>query len=385
MLIHDPIHGYIELNDVFAKIIRTKEFQRLLRVKQLGLSNLVFPSTNHTRFEHSLGAYYLAGRFAKHLDLDKKQTKEVKAAALLHDIGHGPYSHVSEIILEKENKKHEDISIEKILSDPIKSLLREANIDPDKVVSLINGKGTLGDIIAGDIDVDRMDYLMRDAHYSGVAHGTIDSETIIRAAEIKGDEIVFSSKFLSALEGLLVSRHLMYSTLYLNSTIVIGEKMMEKAMRNIVEEEKITLEEFSQMDDINLKHKLRTTENETAHYLNKRIDNRNLFKQALEIKLDNNKIAKIEDNLGEEAKIEAKIANQTDLENKKVVVNIIKTKAKDINVKIKQNDEIQPLRQVSNITETLSQFPSQQTCIRVYCPKENKDIVKETSSEILSV
>ena len=385
MLIHDPIHGYIELEGVFAKIIRTKEFQRLIRVKQLGLSNLVFPSTNHSRFEHSLGAYYLSTRFAKHLDLSEQKSKEIKAAALMHDIGHGPYSHVSEIILEKENKKHEDISIEKIQSTPIRDLLKEADIEPDRVVDLINGKGALGDIIAGDIDVDRMDYLMRDAHYSGVAHGTTDSETIIRAAKIKDGQIVFSSKFLSALEGLLVSRHLMYSTLYLNSTIVIGEKMMEKAMRYLVDEKDIELDEFSQMDDIDLKHLLRSSDNEVVNYLNKRIDNRNLFKEAFEIKLDNEEIENIEKNLGNEIELEAKISENAEIANKKIVVNIIKTKAKDINVKIEQNSEIKPLRQVSNITETLSQFPSQPTCIRVYCPKENKETVKKASSEILSI
>ncbi|PSO46026.1 MAG: phosphodiesterase [Parcubacteria group bacterium QH_9_35_7] len=378
MLIYDPIHGYIEVEGLFKSIINTQEFQRLKNVKQLGNAYLVFPTTNHTRFEHSLGAYYLASQFADQLQLNKEQTKKLKTAALLHDIGHGPFSHTIEGVYG--NTTHEDISIKKIKSDPIKGILESEGIHPNSIEKLILGKGKLGPIIAGDIDVDRMDYLLRDSYYSGVAHGVIDSETIIRSAEFKGKDLVFSAKYKQALEGLLVGRSLMRSTIYFNETVLVADRMLQKAVSSLVNEENISVEQLTEMDDIDLISRLRSTNVPTAKYLNEKLYKRNLFKKAVEVPLGelSHKTQKLNAN-----ELEQALSEKLDLETKKIVVDLpyINNKSSEINIKIYQDEEIINLDSESVITKSTTQSSSYPNTLRIYCDK-NLDKLQQHASQI---
>ena len=165
MDIKDPIHGYIKLNDDEKKLLDSPQVQRLRRIRQLGLSSQVYPGATHTRFQHSLGVMSLAGRFADSLNLDEDKKQEIRTAGLLHDTGHGPFSHASENVAEKRDIDHEDISC-----NVVDQLSGKINSDTDRVKKIIKGELEIGQTVAGDIDADRIDYLMRDAHNSGLNH-----------------------------------------------------------------------------------------------------------------------------------------------------------------------------------------------------------------------
>ncbi|MDO9096669.1 MAG: HD domain-containing protein, partial [Candidatus Methanoperedens sp.] len=171
-VIRDPIHDYIELDELALALIDTPQVQRLRRIRQLGFSNLVYPGANHTRFEHSLGVYHLAGCLVKQIDENKRE--ELLAAAMLHDIGHGPFSHATEELIERYTRKRHDDAEELLRKGAISDVLRDFSLSPSSIAAHIKGETYIGQIINSEIDVDRMDYLVRDAHYTGVAFGLID-------------------------------------------------------------------------------------------------------------------------------------------------------------------------------------------------------------------
>lgn len=173
--IRDSVYGDINLSKFEVKVMDMPPFQRIRRIKQLGLINLIYPGANHTRFEHCIGTMYLASKLATKLDLAKEEIELVRISGLLHDIGHGPFSHVSEGVL---SFPHEELTKHVIEKTSMYDLLSE-RFNTKEIVDIINGDGKLGPIISGELDVDRMDYLQRDSHNTGVAYGVIDYERII--------------------------------------------------------------------------------------------------------------------------------------------------------------------------------------------------------------
>ncbi|MCK9587144.1 HD domain-containing protein, partial [Methanothrix soehngenii] len=171
--VRDPVHGYVKLEGLALEIANTPQMQRLRWIKQLGLANLVYPGANHTRFEHSLGAYHMASLLTDHLGLDEDDRLLVGAAALLHDVGHGPLSHATESALAPFLRTEHESVIEILKKGELGEVLDRHGLKPTDIQSFIHGQGK-GQIVSGEIDVDRMDYLIRDAHYTGVAYGVID-------------------------------------------------------------------------------------------------------------------------------------------------------------------------------------------------------------------
>ena len=163
--IRDSVYGDINLNKFEVSIMDMPQFQRLRRIKQLGLISLIYPGANHTRFEHSIGTMNLGSKLAEELELEKDEIELIRTSALLHDIGHGPFSHVSEGVL---SVPHEKLTEYVIKNTSMKDLLEE-KFDVNEIVDIINGRGHLGPIVSGELDVDRMDYLLRDSHNTGVA------------------------------------------------------------------------------------------------------------------------------------------------------------------------------------------------------------------------
>jgi hypothetical protein len=281
--IRDPIHSNILLDDLALDLINTPEFQRLRRIKQLGYVNLLYPGANHTRFEHSLGTYHLAVQsmnlFRSKKWISKERIAEVKAAALLHDLGHGPFSHISEEILnDLKGITHEDLTKELVLSSSIGDILSSHGIDPLRVAKLIEGKGKYGALIAGDLDVDRMDYLMRDAHYTGVKISA-DPARIVSKMDFKDNLLVIHENGLASAEGLLLARFLMYPTIYMHHTCRSAGVMLKHAILDALESNYLTLEELQRMDDHELINRLK----DSAPYAEEMIsliDSRRLFKRA---------------------------------------------------------------------------------------------------------
>jgi len=388
MHIQDPIHGYIELDELEQRLIGQRAFQRLRRIRQLGFSNLIYPSTTHTRFEHSLGATYLAGQFADSLGLDDERRRSLRCAALLHDLGHGPFSHTSEAVMARHGKSHEDFSAEKIRQDGTAALLESYGVDPEQVIDLIKGRSELGQVVAGDIDVDRMDYLMRDSYYSGVAHGAIDDATIIRAAEFHEGGLVFRDKFRQALEGLLTARYLMIPTVYHHPSVVRAEKMMERAIDELVEDGLLSVDALAGMDDIDLKYRLRHTDNERAWYLNDCLDAREVFKTALrwdEDDITRQGLEEIARNIGDERDIEEGIAEAAGLDPKHVLVNPPSIpEEKEIDIDILRRGERTSLDAVSRLTKAVRSAEWEKTALEVYCSRDAVEAVRSAAKEEFS-
>jgi uncharacterized protein len=247
--VRDPIHNYILLDDLGADLVDLPRVQRLRRIHQLGTGNLVYPGANHTRFEHSLGAWHLAGRAAAGLGLADSDAGAVQAAALLHDVGHGPFSHTSDpLYRDYLGKAHEDVAVEALQKGTFSEVLARHGVDPRQVADLVRGQGRLGSLVSGDVDVDRMDYLVRDSHYTGV-HIGVDLERLVQDLVPTPQGVAIRASSLTAAEMLLVTRAQMYAAVYLHRTCRVGERMLERAFRLALDAGEIRPEQLPTMDD----------------------------------------------------------------------------------------------------------------------------------------
>ena len=303
-MIKDALYGFIKLEKKFLRIVDHPEFQRLRWIRQLGLNQLVYPSAMHTRFEHSIGSFHLAKRLCEHLDIE---SDEFKAAALLHDIGHMPLSHATEQLA----RTHEEISIE-VIKNSVAGVLEKEGMNVNLICELIKGKGKLGKLISGEIDVDRLDYLKRDAYYTGVAYGVIDTEAIIRGIKKIGKHIWIRQDYLPACESLLIGRYLMYGTVYLHHTVRCVNSMIRRACQEMMIRREINIERLTDFELMNLLMK-----DEHSRQIFERILRRNLYKEILRIpwKL---KVSSIE----EIYEIENSIADYLGVRNGEILLNI---------------------------------------------------------------
>ena len=228
-IINDPVFGFIKIpRGLLYNIVEHPLFQRLNRINQLGLASVVYPGARHTRFQHSLGAFHLASEAL--LTLQQKgqfifdsEVEAVEAAILMHDIGHGPFSHVLENTLIK-GISHEDISL--LMMEQINhDLGNQLNL----AISIFKGeypKNFLHQLISSQLDMDRLDYLRRDSFYTGVTEGNIGSARIIKMLNVVDDSLVVEQKGIYSLENYLTTRRLMYWQVYLHRTCVAYEKVL---------------------------------------------------------------------------------------------------------------------------------------------------------------
>jgi putative nucleotidyltransferase with HDIG domain len=376
--IRDPIHSYIELSDLEVDIIDTSYFQRLQRVNQLGLSKLVYPGANHTRFEHSLGVMYIAGSFAESLNLSKTDIKHYRLAGLLHDIGHGPYSHASESVAKRYGFSHEDISCE-----IVDSLSQDYDFDSDYIEDIVNGKDNYK-IIAGDVDSDRIDYLIRDSYNTGLEHGYIDYNTIIKFADIIEDELVFQSKCLQALESLLSSRLQMTKSVYMHHTSMIAEKMLERAIYNFVNSEE-EMRQFMKLNDYQIYNVLNDSD-ESSRKIYKRIINRNLYKKVFEIKSDRDNLKRLSREVNE-IELEKKISDYTNIDQDLIIVHKPFIPSSDnMSIPVLVKDEIKDISEISLVPATVNDSEWNKSSFKIYSPRKYKEDIHnciENDLEIL--
>jgi HD superfamily phosphohydrolase len=230
-IFNDPVYGFITIpRDIIFQLIEHPYFQRLRYIKQLGLTSLVYPGALHTRFHHALGALHLM-----HLAIDNLRLKGVEItdeeyvgasiAILLHDIGHGPFSHALEHTLT-ENIEHEDISLLFM-----NSLNKEFDGQLSLAIRIFNGdypKKFLHQLVSSQLDTDRLDYLRRDSFYTGVSEGTIGSDRIIMMMDVRDNELVIEDKGIYSIEKFLMARSFMYWQVYLHKTVLSAEQLVVK-------------------------------------------------------------------------------------------------------------------------------------------------------------
>ena len=243
--IRDPVHGYIYVNELECKIIDSPVFQRLRKIRQLASAHLTYPGALHTRFEHCIGSMHLAKRAANHLKsqeiINEDMSNELSIAALLHDIGHGPFSHLFEEVLHEKGMTHENITDRIIRETEIADILSEFGVNVKKFSNLCVGTSKnhprfMNDIIAGFLSVDSMDYLLRDSYFSGVEYGKVDVHRIIDAYEIAGKKLAINKDSVYALESLMLARYEMFRAVYFHKSVRASAVMIIRAM-NLSDEE----------------------------------------------------------------------------------------------------------------------------------------------------
>lgn len=244
--VRDPIHGMISLSRAEWEAIDTPIFQRLRRVRQLAMTHLVYPGALHTRFEHSIGVRYIAGRLSESLNFPEADADVTKTAALLHDIGHGVFSHVSEQVIDELSGAegvHEAVSVAIMRTNPDlhaalgKDLCEEAAA----IVGLEGSRTAMRDVVSGPTDADKLDYLLRDSHFAGVNYGRYDLDRIIDTARVIApssaqSQLGFDADGLWAVEEMRMARHHMHRQVYGHKTRVATDIMTTRALRLAISE-----------------------------------------------------------------------------------------------------------------------------------------------------
>ncbi len=346
MEINDPIHGFIGITETEAKIINSLPYQRLRRIKQLSGGHFVYPTAEHTRFGHCIGVMHLAGlsgrRLLSRMGLGNKQLQEVRIAGLLHDIGHGPFSHVfEEVLIEKRGMNHEDVTEWIILKSELGDLLDSDGIPKKRIADLVRGRqktkkdAIIAGIVAGQIDSDKMDYLIRDSFYCGVNYGLVDIHRLINSIEISENyQMQFDIAARGALESFLVARYEMFLNVYYHKTVRSVEVMLVKLMDaadKVLELTSFTApEEFLKLDDMSLISKIRTinpAESEDAKEAVKMVnllDSRILYKSAFEkvIHTQDRFVSKILTKKKVRESIQEEIANIAGVNCDEVIVDV---------------------------------------------------------------
>lgn len=230
-VINDPVHGFIAIQDeLIYQIIEHPFFQRLRRIKQLGLTDFVYPGANHTRFHHALGAYHLMRKAlhtlkSKGVEITQEEEQGAQIAILLHDIGHGPFSHTLEHTLIQDIA-HEEISLlfMERLNEEFGGRLNTAI----QIFKNEHSKKFLHQLVSGQLDVDRLDYLTRDSFFTGVSEGVINYNRLIDMMNVVDNALVVEAKAIYSVEKFLISRRIMYWQVYLHKTVVCAEEMLIK-------------------------------------------------------------------------------------------------------------------------------------------------------------
>ncbi len=267
-IINDPVYGFITIDDeLIHQVIIHPYFQRLRRINQMAMANLVYPGAVHSRLHHALGAYHLMGNALiglkdKGIEITPAEAQAAKIAILLHDIGHGPFSHALEHVLI-EGMHHEEISL--LI---IKELNKQFNGQLELALKIFTDqhpKKFLYQLISGQLDVDRMDYLTRDSFFTGVNEGVIGYDRILKMLTVHKGELMVEEKGIYSIEKFLVARRLMYWQVYLHKTVLCAEQMLKRIIKrakyvkaaaqlplhNFINRpiQTVTLEEFCNLDD----------------------------------------------------------------------------------------------------------------------------------------
>lgn len=361
MQIRDTIHGDIKLNDIEDKIVDTKEMQHLRYIKQLDTTYLIFPGANHTRFEHSLGTMQVTKEISKNIYGDNGN--EFSYVGLLHDVGHGPFSHLSENLTEKYLKKnHEQLGEDIIRNSEIKDILSNSTLSFDRIMSYFKDPEKI-DVVGGTLGSDRIDYLMRDSHYTGVAYGIIDYDRLKTRLLLYKDKVSISEQGISGAESMLIARYFMFHNVYAHHAKTIANKMIVKAIEIALENDVFDAKTLSRMSDEELVYSLENSNTKKSVELIKRIKERNFFKRSYYNKVKKDvDIEKLSDEIVDSG-----------IEKDEFIVHQMNFGAKNDDVDVVDPDGtyIGKLTEVSPFVHTLMEVNKTSKKLLVACDKSN--------------
>ena len=407
--IKDPVHGYVYVTPEEKTIIDSYPVQRLHRLRQLAGAEYVYPGANHTRFEHSVGVMYLAGMVAKNPNISQcvseDEAEALRVAALLHDVGHGPFSHVFEFLLNKElDKTHEDLTTWIIQRSELKDLLGRAGYSAHDVGRLAVGKlqkpkkAFLDQVISSTVDVDKQDFIVRDTYHTGAEYGYIDVYRLIHMLDVLGENLAVEVGALSALESLLIARIESFKSIYFHRVGRAAQIMLAKAMENANEELGFTRfktpEQYLGMDDYTVYAKLKNCTK--SKKIIRDLENRKMLKCAYEKTFyeKDTVVSNIFSRDSYRKQLQLEIAEEANVQTEAVIIDVptvpsvpyehsVLTESMEIPVFIRtaQGKKIpQRLSEISRIFETLKGFMN---ILRVYTTMEERDKVSAAAAKVL--
>ncbi len=387
-IIKDPVHGYVEVDKDILPILDAPAIQRLRYIRQLGFSYLVYPGANHTRFEHSVGTMHLAGVASRQFGLSDEDRRLVMIAALLHDVGHGPFSHASEPLMEARlGRTHDDIA--GIAEAQFGALLEPLGINPSEVCAIVKGTHRLSGIIHGDLDVDRMDYLLRDAYYTGAPYGTVDAHRLIRNLHLTPEGIVLDENGVSAAESLLIARTLMRPSVYYHHVSRIGECMFQLAVLAHTETGSAgDFEHICTLDDGECMHELKNSKSPLARKMAGWLYERRLYKRAVYAGQDRVNAAVFQAGWPVERarEVAGKIAGRAGCQASDVLVDIPPIPGEmSLEVQVKNRHAVVGFAELSPRLQTLNQTRREQWRLGVYSLPQYRDAVADAAAEILHI
>jgi len=365
--IRDPLHGTVVLSDIEEKILDTPHMQRLREIRQLAMAYLVYPGANHTRFEHSIGTLFLADKICSELNLPQEKKEKVRLAALLHDVGHTAFSHEAEEILKKRIGNHEEIGKEMVLKSEIADILKE-KYSPKDIVEVYEGQ--LGKMITTDIGADRMDYLLRDSHYTGVAYGVIDADRICGSVSFSKNGLVLHERGLDAAENLLVARFTMFSTVYLHKTVRIASRMLQHALTLALEDRTIDAKEATEKGDALMLQSL--VQSGAAKKYVVALKERKLYKKAYSIRLDDMTLPARE--------VEKELSDKC---NCTVLVDVPRLSAETEIMLESGNGGLTLLSDASELVSSLQKMQKKRLEVAIICEEKNVRKISEAAKKLL--
>jgi len=379
--VRDPIHDYIDLTPLEVRLVDTPAYQRLRWIRQLGPTNLVYPGANHTRHEHCMGTCHVVGRIADSIGLDSHDKQLASVAGLLHDLGHSPFSHLGDEVAGLEDHV---IRTTKLVSDTeISDILSEEGIDSKEINEIIQGAHKLGPLVSGDLDGDRLDYLVRDAHYTGVSTG-VDAGRLITTMTMVDENLVVHQGGLPAVEALLTARFAMYPTVYFHSFVRGAELMLARAANSAISSNKFTYDDFVTFTD----HKFLSELDRAGGFPQKTVkdfENRRIVKPAVSITKKQAEDSGL--NRSSKEEYENSIAAKLGLDASDIYVDLPPLSVvPGLKVKIlKDNNEVVLARNLSRLVSGLYEAQFDHWRGRVYGPSGIEDEVSSEASKVLGL
>ena len=379
--VRDSIHDYIDLDDLESSLVDTEPYQRLRWIKQLGSANLVYPGANHTRLEHSIGVSHLVKQMASQSDVPKDEIPLVSVAGLLHDLGHSPYSHLADEL--PFGKDHVEVTQDIINSSQISDILSDQGLDINEVCNLIKGDHKYGSLISGDIDGDRLDYLMRDSHYTGVKTG-VDTGRLVTKMSIADNELVIGESGLPVVETFLTSRSIMFPTVYFHPFSRGAELMLARATSAAIDNDAFTYDSFVSFTD----HKFLSELNLAGGLPQKLVNDfekRNITKRVVSITKDKTEEMGISKSDVED--LEVSIAQKLDIDSSQIFMDLPPLKVVPaMKVKIlKEDGTLDYASNMSTITKSLYEAQFDHWRCRIYAPSKLSVQATEVANRELGI